>query len=421
VKAQPQRFVKLVERFDKNISSHYFDAILNGLADSATSSEEVFKACEFSYNQRPEDVLVQKAVCSAVGKRINDNVPDSLIEITRNIALSSTDPDHEAWQEVVDGGKPYYNGDPFSNGINTARGSAVMVYMRCVLKSPPNDVETLLTTLEQFSSDPSSAVRSCLIELLPFAIRLDARRIIDIFNRAVEGRPELLACHVSHSFIHHAIGQNVHGMLKHVESLIDSDLEAVREAAGRLASIAYLVTPHGRYLYYRCLRGDVSLRQGVAEVLARNVDSPDLLQKCLTGLMKLMNDPDENVRKKVGGTFEYLPSPMNSIKRFLDSFLHSQSLIDATRNCMKYAERIQLEHPGMALTIAERIQLELGKDIVDIQKATALLDDDLVNLAVSIHTHGGTLKLKSRAMDVFERVMDLGSRYASRALEAVDR
>ena len=77
---------------------------------------------------------------------------------------------------------------------------------------------------------------------------------------------------------------------QYVESLIDSDLEGAREAAGRLAAIAYLVTSHGRYLYSRCLRGDAFLRQGVAEVLARNVDSPDSLQKCLPGLRKLMND-----------------------------------------------------------------------------------------------------------------------------------
>jgi len=293
--------------------------------------------------------------------------------------------------------------------------------MKCVLKSPPDDVETMFTTIERFSSDPSSAVRSCLIELLPFAIRLDASRIIDIFNRAVEGRPELLACHVSHSFIHYAMGQSVYEMLRHVESLVDSNLEGAREAAGRLAAIAYLVTSHGRYLYSRCLRGDAFLRQGVAEVLARNVDSPDSLQKCLTGLRKLMNDTDENVRKKVGGVFEYLPSPAKRVKHFVQGFLRSRSLVDAARDCMKYAENIQLEHPGLALTIAEKIQLELGKDIVDIQKASALLDDDLVNLAVSIHTHGNTLKLKSRAIDVFERVMDLGSHYASRALEAVDR
>ena len=421
VKAQPERFVQLLKRFDQNISSHYFDAILNGFADSAISSDKVFDTCESSYNQRPDDVLIQKSICNTIEKRINDNVPDSLIEITRNIALCSIDPDHEAWQTVADGGNHYYHGDPFSNGINTARGSAVRAYMRCVLKSPPNDIKILLTTLDQFSSDPSSAVRSCLIELLPFALRLDANRVISIFNRAVEGRPELLACHVSHNFIHHAMGQSVHEMLRHVESLIDSDLEEAREAAGRLAAIAYLVTPHGRYLYSRCMRGDVALRQGVAKVLARNVDRPDLLRKCLIGLRKLMNDPDKNVREKVGEVFEYLPLPVKPIKHFVQSFLHSRSLVDATRDCMKYAERIQLEHPGIALTIAERIQLELGKDIVDIQKATALLDNDLVNLVVSIHTHSAALKLKSRTMDVFERVMDLGSHYASRALEAVDR
>ncbi len=217
------------------------------------------------------------------------------------------------------------------------------------------------------------------------------------------------------------MGYNIVDMLKYVESLTLSDLEKAQEAAGRLATIAYLVTPDGRYLYSRCIRGDVTLRQGVAEVLARNVDRPDLLQKCLPGLRKLMSDTDKNVREKVGEVFEYLPSPTNSIKRFVHSFLHSRSLVDATRDCMKYAERIHLEYPRIALTIAERIQLELGKDIVDIQKATALLDDDLVNLVISIHTHSGATKLKSRAMDVFERVMDLGSHYARRALEAVDR
>ena len=421
VKAQPERFAQLLKRFDQNISSHYFDAILNGLADSTTSSDKVFDACEFSYNQRSDDVLIQKAICNAIEKRINDNVTSSLIEITQNIALSSIDPDHEACQIKADNGKYYYDGDPFTNGINTARGSAVRIYMKCVLKSPLNDIETVLTTLERFSSDSSSAVRSCLIELLRFALRLDANRIIDIFNRAVEGRPELLACHVSHNFIHYAMGQSIHEMLKHVESLIDSDLEEVREAAGRLAAIAYLVTPHGRYLYSRCMRGDIALRQGVTKVLARNVDRPDLLQKCLIGLRKLMDGPDKNVREKVGEVFKYLPLPVKPIKHFVQDFLHSRSLVDTARDCMEYAERIQLEYPGIALTIAERIQLELGKDIVDIQKATALLDDDLVNLTISIYTHSGAPKLKSRAMDIFERVMDLGSHHASKALEVVNR
>ncbi len=421
VKAQPERFVQLVKRFDQNISSHYFDAVLNGLAESTVSSDVVFETCEYSYNQRPSDVTIHKALCETIEKRLDDDVPQSLIEIVRNIALHSTDPDREEWQVEAADGKHYYDGDPHHNGINTARGKAIRIYVKCMLKSSSVDIDSLLTTLEQFASDPSSAVRCCLIEFLPFALRLDTRRIIDIFKRSVESRPELLACHVSHNFIHYAMGYNTVEMLEYVESLTLSDLEKAREAAGRLATIAYLVTPDGRYLYHRCIRGDVASRQGAAKVLARNVDRPDLLQKCLTGLRKLMDDPDKNVREKVGEVFEYLPSPTNSIKRFVHSFLHSRSIVDAARDCMKYAERIQLEYPEVALAIAERIQSKLGKDIVDIQKATALLDDDLVNLAISIQTHSRGIDLKSRATDLFERVMDLGSHYARKALEEINR
>lgn len=421
VKAQPERFVQLVKRFDQNISSHYFDAVLNGLAESTVSSDVVFETCEYTHNQRPSDVTIHKALCETIEKRLDDDVPQSLIEIVRNIALHSTDPDREEWQVEAADGKHYYDGDPHHNGINTARGKAVRIYMKCMLKSSSVDIDSLLTTLKQFASDPSSAVRSCLIEFLPFALRLDTRRIIDIFKRSVESRPELLACHVSHNFIHYAMGYNTVEMLEYVESLTLSDLEKAREAAGRLATIAYLVTPDGRYLYRRCIRGDVTLRQGAAKVLARNVDRPDLLQKCLTGLRKLMDDPDKNVREKVGEVFEYLPSPTNSIKRFVHSFFHSRSIVDAARDCMKYAKRIQLEYPEVALAIAERIQSKLGKDIVDIQKATALLDDDIVNLAISIQTHSRGVDLKSRAMDLFERIMDLGSHHARKALEEINR
>jgi hypothetical protein len=322
--------------------------------------------------------------------------------------------------EAADG-KYYYDGDPHFNGINTARGKAVRTYIKCILKSPSSDVTAFLTTLEQVCSDASSAVRSCLIEFLPFVLRLDTRRVIAIFDRAVENRPELLACDVSHNFIRYAMGFGVPEMSKHVQWLTRSDLEKGREAAGRLATIAYLVTPSGRHLYHRCMQGDVALRQGVAEVLARNVDRPDLLKKCLTGLRKLMDDPDKNVREKVGDVFKFLPPPTNQTRRFVHSFLHSRSVVDAAHDCMKYAERIQIEYPGIALAIAERIQTKLGKEIVDIQKATALLDNDLVNLAISIQTHSGNIGLNSRAMDLFERVMDIGSHYARKALEEVSR
>ncbi len=96
-------------------------------------------------------------------------------------------------------------------------------------------------------------------------------------------------------------------------------------------------------------------------------------------------------------------------------------VIDSARNMILYAERIQLEHPRIAIQMAEQTQLALGRDIVDIQRSTALLEDDLINLAVAIQTHSESKAVKRRALDLFERVMDLGSRTAVQVLGAADR
>ncbi|MCD6336233.1 MAG: hypothetical protein J7M27_13065, partial [Candidatus Latescibacteria bacterium] len=75
----------------------------------------------------------------------------------------------------------------------------------------------------------------------------------------------------------------------------------------------------------------------------------------------------------------------------------------------------------LALHIVEQTQLALGRSIVDMQKTTVLLADDLVSLAVAIQTHSTNRFLKARALDLFERVLDIGSHYATEALKAADR
>lgn len=48
VKAEPERFAILLRQFDQTISSHYFEAALNGLAESKVSADLFFEACEWA-------------------------------------------------------------------------------------------------------------------------------------------------------------------------------------------------------------------------------------------------------------------------------------------------------------------------------------------------------------------------------------
>jgi hypothetical protein len=421
VESEPERFAKFSSRFDERISSRYFSALLSGLAKSNISSDVVFAVCETFFQKRPYDTIIQTSICDAIENRVKDNVPKTLIELARNIALTSADPDHEAWRTKASDGQYYYGGDPHSEGINTTRGRAVRVYVRCMLEASPLDTESLLNTLEKVATDNSSAVRACLIEALPYLLRFDSNRVVSIFEIAVDNRPELLECRVSDNFIYYALRQHGSEMLKHISALRHSEKDEAQETCGRLATLVYFDLPKTKSLYRKCLRGDTALRRGVAKVLARNVDQLQLLKRCLTGLRKLYNDSNEGVRQEVGEVFQYLPSPTPLIKRFIAGFLCSQSVVDAAKSLVDYAERIQMEYPEIALLIAEQTQLTLGKNLVDIQKATSLLDNNLVSLAVAIQTHNTDPILKVRALDLFERVMDLGSHYATEALKTVDR
>jgi hypothetical protein len=423
VETEPERFAGLAYRFDETVSSQYFGALLNGLANSQVSSSTVFTVCENFAEMRPDDEIVQRAICRAVEKRYKDDVPIALINLVRGFALSASDPDHENWQEKASDGQYYYRGDPHLNGINTVRGSAARVYIASMLESSFLDTDSLLGTMESVAGDPLSAVRSCLIEMLRYVLRIDSDRVVDIFETAVDGRPELLECRVSGDFIYHALGRYSIRMLNHIEKINVSENDKVQEIGGQLTTLAHFFTPEAMVLYRRCLSGSAALRRGVAKVLARNVDQPELLKLCLDGLEKLHEDQDQEVRGNIGHAFEYLPPPIQSeITRFIHKLLRSnQTVVDAARNITLYAERIRLEYPKLAIQIAEQMQLVLGRDIVDIRKSSAILEDDLINIAVAIQTHSDSKIIKARALDLFERVMDLGSRTAAKVLSAADR
>ena len=432
VETDPERFARLSNKFDEAVSSQYFSALLRGLASSQVSSTTVFTVCESFAGMRPDDKVIQRAICHAVEKRFKDDVPAALIRLIRGFALSASDPDHEGWQEKASDGQYYYRGDPHSNGINTARGIAVRMYIASMLESSSLDTDSLLNTMGSVAGDPSSAVRSCLIEMLHYVLRIDSDRVVDIFEVAVDGRPELLECRVSGDFVYHALGRYSSRMLKHIEKIVTSEKDEAREMAGQLATLAYFFTPEAKVLYRRCLESDAAVRRGVAKVLARNVDQPKLLKICLDGLEKLCKDdgleklckdPDQGVRENVGYVFEYLPPPAQpGVERFVRKLFRSnQAVIDAARNMILYAERIRLDHPRIAIQIAEQTQLALGRDVMDIQRAPILLEDDLINLAVAIQTHSESKVIKDRALDLFERVMDLGSKTAVQVLSAADR
>ena len=190
----------------------------------------------------------------------------------------------------------------------------------------------------------------------------------------------------------------------------------------RLACLAAFNYPEATVLADQVLRGDAVMRRGAAQVYAHNLGQPDVEGVCQQRLLQLMYDPDEQVRKYVGECFEHLhPEQLHRLRALIEAFLVSPALPLGARNLINYLKPLAVDEHELALSATVGLLDAIGKEIVDIQKSEALLEEDLAWLPLTVYTHTDNQEMKSRAMDVFERLLLLGSWTAQQALADWDR
>ncbi|MBC8255275.1 MAG: hypothetical protein H8E35_14780, partial [Ardenticatenia bacterium] len=147
VKADPERFYRLAQRFDETIPLHYLEAAISGLAESDAPSEWVFDLVH-RFAERLEGEF-RRSVCWALRKRAEVGVPDDLLDLMTDWALQDPDPSHELWRIAGESGDPHNGRDPHQHGINTNRGAAIRAVCRCALARRPPQIERAFRILEQ--------------------------------------------------------------------------------------------------------------------------------------------------------------------------------------------------------------------------------------------------------------------------------
>jgi hypothetical protein len=459
VKANPERFYRLAAKcFDENISLHYIAAVISGLAGSDASAEWVFDLVR-RLAPRIEGEF-RSGVCWALEKRAETGVPDHLLDLMADWALNDPDPTEELWRVPASGDTPYYRGDPFEHGINTNRGAALRAVCRCAMKCKPPQVERAFRLLEQAARDPSTAVRTCVIESLGPLLNENDIRALTIFERTSDGHPWLSQSPLVHRFLYWTYYHHFPRIRHSIESLLVNPDDATRQAGARLACLAAFRYPEARGLakqvigcpphrsgegfkrsllvairrfqfhiwrVFTSLRGqfvqnDAAMRQGAAQVYARNLEKQDLEDICRRRLLQLMNDLDDQVRSHVGKCFIHLRAEHpDRLRPFIGQFLASPALMSGAERLIKYLAPLAADVPDLALEVTERILDVAGSEVTDVRTAASIMERDLVRLPLTVYTHTSDQAEKSRAMDLFEHLLLLGSQTAHQALADWDR
>jgi hypothetical protein len=421
VKGDPRRFYQFAhQQFDETISLYYVGAAISGLAESNAPAEWVFDLTR-QFASRIEGEF-RRGVCRALEKRAEAGVPDDLLSIVTDWALNDPDPERELWRTPASSGEPYYGGDPYQHGINTNRGTAVRMVCRCAMKREPPQVERTFELLERAAHDPSTAVRTCVIEGLRWILNEDDDRTLAIFEQALDGHHRLLQSSLVHRFLYWTYRDHFARIRPLIEALLTNDDDNTRQAGARLACLAAFRHPEAEEMADRSMHGDSAMRQGTAQVYARNLEYEDVEEVCRDHLLQLMRDPDDQVRSHVGHCFMHLRAEhLDRLKPFIKEFLASPALMDGAEHLVEYLVPLAADVPDLALDATEQLLDIAGGEVTDVRRASFILERDLVRLPLTVYTHTSDPEKKSRAMDLFERLLLQGSRSAHQALEDWDR
>ena len=338
-------------------------------------------------------------------------------------ALHDPDPEQESWRILADSGQPYYGGDPHGHGINTNRGAAIRTVCHCAFKRNPPQFERVFILLEQISeNDPSTAVRSCIIDVLGPLLNQDTKRTLEIFENAVGDHPVLLRSPLAHRFLSWVYREHFDRAQPFIVTLLAHSDDSTRQAGARLACLAAFFHSGAEELAKQALNGDEIMRQGAAQVYSRNLENEEFSDFCQGHLLKLMHDPDEEVRKHVGECFMYLRDEhLSELRQFIEAFLNSPALLLGAEHLIEYLNPLAIEEHELALHVTERI-LDIGGDeIIDMRRPLAIIERDLVKLPLTVYTHTLDTKQQEYAMTLFEQLLVKGSHSAVQALSDWDR
>jgi hypothetical protein len=420
VKKDPVRFYNLAMGFDANISVRYSAAVLSGLGASDVSAERVFDL----FRRLAPRVMghLRREVCWAIQGRAPAGVPDDILDLVTGWA--SEDPDqpqgHASVLEGDDPGQRYQ--DPHDHGINTNRGAAIQFVFRCALACNPPQFGRAFDLLERFAADPSLAVRTCVIECCRFLLNQETERCLAIYDKVLGDYPEVVRSRAAQDFLYAAYRQSFPRLRGSIEWMLGDDHAPTRQAGARLTCLAAFFYPEAADLESNVMRGDAATRLGAAEVYRRNLGIEEVHDVCRRRLLILMYDSDAEVRKQVGQCFEHLsPDRLDSIRSFIDEFLSSPSLLAGMGGLVGLLKNLAHEEQELALRVTIRVLDAAGREIMNHTSSLGLLEDDIVRLPLIVYTHSTDLEVQSRSLELFEKILILGSQAAETALLDWDR
>ena len=405
-KEDPGRFANLAHQMPDDANSVYFEAILQGLAGSDLEILQVVEVCLRCHRLpgRPLGRWITRPLVHFPDAEL----PDQALEMIAWYATQDPNPEP---------GSTDFQGDLMTAGLNCVRGTVAGSIARLIFQDR-RGLEFFRSHLETLVHDPSPAVRAMVANALLATLRYDRDFAVDRFVELCEDN-EVLGTHYVEVFLRYGVQTHFNELEPVVSRMLVSDDEAVAMVGARRSCVASLTTEEALPLGQRCASGSKPLRLGAAEVYAANLKASALRAECEAMLVQLFNDPDSEVREAAASCFRrFTGRDLGEYVDLVRDYIESPAFTTQFNPLIKALEESAASIPDLIVAACERFfKLAAG----DMPNMNAIDTRTVANLVIRAYSQTTDRQIKTRCLDLIDRMHVLGSYGLDNVMADIDR
>ncbi|WP_375495076.1 hypothetical protein [uncultured Nostoc sp.] len=419
VKKEPARFAALVANFPDDTNSLYFDAVLRGITEVGIDVRTAFCICQRCHQlpQRP----CGKSIAWLFEKLADLPWTVSALDILLCYALNDPNPEQELWRTQTPSGQVDYGDKILTAGMNSTRGRAVSAIAKLIF-ADKNRASYFQIPMQQIVRDPSIAVRCYTAEALTAMLNYDRNLAVSLFLKLCETEDALLeTCTVEH-FLYYAIPTHFQQLTPILERMITSNLPEVVRVGARQACLSSLAIEEARSFAERCLSGTDLHRISAAEIFVANLRTAHLREFCETALTQLFNDPDEKVREQAAKCFFKLEGEeLSEYVNLAEAFVNSRAFESDCSYLIDALKKTTAKLPDITCLVCEKFINSFGLASADIRTHSAVDASEVSELLIRVYSQSKDETMRSRCLDLVDRMIQMGAYGLDQALQQFER
>jgi hypothetical protein len=429
------RFAELVSLMPNRIVPLYFSAILDGMSGCGHNATDEVKESESAKIATVQTSVFEKvirrlhalpnrpcgtAIASCFGKLSSRNWSEQLLDILVFYATEDPDPESDVWKSDGDEVN-YYDGDPYSHGINTVRGQAAEA-IGSLLYDDGDRLSRLLPCIESLITDPILSVRTCAIDTLAPILKHDRDRAVRLFLECCEDAEPIWSTIPFRRFVMYAVLTHYADLRPLLQRcLASSNSSTVKNAVTLMLHAEFNKVDLGEDTKGFQIGSD-AIREAASYVFAQNISNPIVGDRCAESLRTYFDDENEAVRQNCSAAFWNMKGErLLQLESTIISFVESRSFETEPQSLLMALNESRAELPKVVCRSAERVLEFIGEEGGNLANSEASSAYSLSTLVVRQYAQSTEGELKRNCLDLIDQMERRGYMGIADELGKLDR